>query len=33
LVDSEQDYENLIDQVARCTSGRHYYNPLPVKEK
>lgn len=33
LVDSEQDYENLIEQVARCTSGRHYYNPLPVKEK
>ena len=33
LVDSEQDYENLIDQVARIQSGRHYYNPLPNKEK
>jgi deoxyguanosine kinase len=33
LVDSEQDYENLIEQVAQCTRGRHYYNPLPVKEK
>jgi len=33
LVDSEQDYENLIEQIAQCTSGRHYYNPLPVKEK
>ena len=33
LVDSEQDYENLIDQIARIQSGRHYYNPLPNKEK
>ena len=33
LVDSEQDYENLIDKVARIQSGRHYYNPLPNKEK
>lgn len=33
LVDSEQDYENLIEQIALSQSGRHYYNPLPVKEK
>jgi deoxyadenosine/deoxycytidine kinase len=33
LVDSEQDYENLIDQIARIQSGRHYYNPLPNEEK
>ena len=33
LVDSEQDYENLIDQITRIQSGRHYYNPLPNKEK
>ncbi|MDG1687675.1 MAG: deoxynucleoside kinase [Gammaproteobacteria bacterium] len=33
LVDSEQDYENLIDQIRRIQSGRHYYNPLPNKEK
>ena len=33
LVDSEQDYENLIDQIARIQSGRNYYNPLPNKEK
>lgn len=32
LVDSEQDYENLIEQIARIKSGRHYYNPMPVKE-
>ena len=33
LVDSEQDYENLISQISRSHSGRHYYNPLPVTEK
>jgi deoxyadenosine/deoxycytidine kinase len=33
LVDSEQDYENLVAQIAQSKSGRHYYNPLPVAEK
>lgn len=33
LVDSEQDYENLLAQIARSQTGRHYYNPLPVPEK
>jgi len=33
LVDNEQDYENLVAQIARINSGRHYYNPLPVSEK
>ncbi len=33
LVDSEADYQNLLAQIKVTTSGRHYYNPLPVKEK
>ena len=33
LVDSEQDYENLISQINLSHSGRNYYNPLPVMEK
>jgi deoxyguanosine kinase len=33
LVNSEQDYNNLIEQISALKSGRQYYNPLPVKEK
>ncbi|MDH5358047.1 MAG: deoxynucleoside kinase [Gammaproteobacteria bacterium] len=33
LVNSEQDYQNLLEQISTQQSGRHYYNPLPVKEK
>jgi deoxyguanosine kinase len=32
LVDSEQDYENLISQINLSHSGRNYYNPQPVME-
>ena len=32
LVDSEQDYQNLLEQISTLQSGRHYYNPLPVKK-
>jgi len=33
LVNSEQDYQNLLDQITNIQSGRQYYNPLPVKGK
>ncbi|WP_438971355.1 deoxynucleoside kinase [Methylophaga sp.] len=33
LVNSEQDYLKLLEQICNIQSGRHYYNPLPVKEK
>lgn len=33
LVNSEADYQNLLAQISSLQSGRHYYNPLPVKEK
>ena len=33
LVNNEQDYQALIDQISTLTTGRQYYNPLPVKEK
>lgn len=33
LVGSEADYQNLLAQIKVTMSGRHYYNPLPVKEK
>jgi deoxyguanosine kinase len=33
LVNSEQDYQNLLDQISNIQSGRQYYNPLPVKGK
>ena len=32
LVNSEQDYQNLLTQISATQSGRQYYNPLPVKE-
>jgi len=32
LVNSEQDYQNLLMQISTTQSGRQYYNPLPVKE-
>jgi deoxyadenosine/deoxycytidine kinase len=33
LVNSEQDYQNLVEQIASLQSGRHYYNPLANREK
>lgn len=33
LVNSEQDYQNLLAQIMTIQSGRQYYNPLPVSEK
>ncbi|MCX4187853.1 deoxynucleoside kinase [Methylophaga sp. OBS4] len=33
LVNSEPDYQQLLEQICSIQSGRHYYNPLPVKEK
>jgi len=33
LVNNEQDYQNLLEQVLTIQSGRQYYNPLPIKEK
>jgi deoxyadenosine/deoxycytidine kinase len=33
LINSEQDYKNLVEQISTLQSGRQYYNPLPVKEK
>lgn len=33
LVNSEQDYQHLVEQIANLQSGRHYYNPLANKEK
>jgi deoxyadenosine/deoxycytidine kinase len=33
LVNSEEDYQALLDQICQIKSGRHYYNPLPLKEK
>lgn len=32
LVHSEQDYQNLLEQISTLSSGRHYYNPLPVSK-
>lgn len=32
LVNSEADYQQLLDQICTLQSGRQYYNPLPVKE-
>ncbi|HFD91749.1 MAG TPA: deoxynucleoside kinase [Gammaproteobacteria bacterium] len=29
-VNNERDYQNLMDKVCTITSGRHYYNPLPL---
>lgn len=33
LVNSEADYQQLVDQICALQSGRQYYNPLPIKEK
>jgi deoxyguanosine kinase len=33
LVNSEADYNNLLDQIGAITNGKQYYNPLPVKVK
>ncbi len=31
LVNSEQDYQQLLAQVCEIRSGRHYFNPLPLE--
>ncbi len=31
LVNSEQDYQQLLQQVCETRSGRHYFNPLPLE--
>ena len=31
LVDSEQDYEGLLEQIALTKAGRHFFNPLPFE--
>ena len=33
LVNSEADYQNLLEQIDAIKSGKQYYNPLPVKVK
>ncbi|HSH28389.1 MAG TPA: deoxynucleoside kinase [Thiohalobacter sp.] len=30
LVNSDEDYRALLDQVHRVRRGRHYFNPMPV---
>ncbi|MAT66542.1 MAG: deoxynucleoside kinase [Gammaproteobacteria bacterium] len=30
LVNSDEDYQALLDQVHRVQRGRHYFNPMPV---
>lgn len=31
LVEGEMDYNALLEQVSKVTSGRHYFNPLPFE--
>ncbi len=31
LVDNEQDYAQLLDQIRETRSGRHYFNPLSLE--
>ena len=33
LVNSDADYQNLLEQIATAQNGRQYYNPLPLKEQ
>lgn len=30
FVDSEEDYRQLLEQIRRIRSGRHYFNPAPL---
>ncbi len=30
LVNNDDDYEQLLRQIRRLRSGRHYFNPLPI---
>jgi hypothetical protein len=32
LVNSDEDYQQLVEQIMTHNSGRQYYNPLPIKE-
>ncbi len=31
LVDSDMDYNALLEQIGKVNSGRHYFNPLPFE--
>ncbi len=31
LVDSEQDYSGLLEQISQTRAGRHFFNPLPFE--
>ncbi|EDY87550.1 deoxyguanosine kinase [gamma proteobacterium HTCC5015] len=31
FVDVEQDYQWLLEQIPQVTSGRHYFNPEPIR--
>lgn len=31
LVDSEQDYNGLLEQILQTKAGRHFFNPLPFE--
>ncbi len=31
LVDSDMDYNALLEQVSKVSSGRHFFNPLPFE--
>jgi deoxyadenosine/deoxycytidine kinase len=33
LVNSEDDYNNLLEQIGTIKSGKQFYNPLPAKVK
>lgn len=33
LVNSEDDYQNLLEQIGAIHSGKQFYNPLPAKVK
>lgn len=30
LVNNDQDYQQLLEQIVSIRSGRHYFNPLPI---
>lgn len=30
FVDNEADYQQLLEQISRIRSGRHYFNPVPL---
>jgi hypothetical protein len=32
LVNNEDDYQALLEQICAIQSGRHYYNPISVNK-